>query len=208
VLRVTVSAWKTTEPRQPPPGYGPGSSVPGSWPRCTAEPPVLQGRISPASHPRTLPAPSAPKTAWVSGRLTPQFQELVEDDTIDVIHICTPNATTTSWPRIALKAGKHVVCEKPLATNVQDATELVELAAAAGTVATVPFVYRFHPMIREARERMPLVKQDGFPPSRAPTFRIGFCPGTTITGGWMPCRWSLTGVRRHRLAPVRPSSSS
>ncbi|ABM09669.1 MULTISPECIES: Gfo/Idh/MocA family oxidoreductase [Micrococcaceae] len=81
-------------------------------------------------------------------------QDLVEDDAIDVIHICTPNGTHYGLAEAALKAGKHVVCEKPLATNVQDATELVELAAKAGTVATVPFVYRFHPMIREARERI------------------------------------------------------
>lgn len=81
-------------------------------------------------------------------------QDLIEDDAIDVIHICTPNGTHYRLAEAALKAGKHVVCEKPLATNVQDAAELVELAAMAGTVATVPFVYRFHPMIREARERI------------------------------------------------------
>lgn len=81
-------------------------------------------------------------------------QDLVQDDKIDVIHVCTPNATHVALAEAALKAGKHVVCEKPLATNVQDATHLVELAATAGTVATVPFVYRFHPMVREARERI------------------------------------------------------
>ncbi|WP_314196086.1 Gfo/Idh/MocA family oxidoreductase [uncultured Arthrobacter sp.] len=81
-------------------------------------------------------------------------QDLVEDDMIDVIHVCTPNATHLALAEAALKAGKHVVCEKPLATNVQDAAHLVELAASAGTVATVPFVYRFHPMVREARERI------------------------------------------------------
>jgi predicted dehydrogenase len=81
-------------------------------------------------------------------------QDLIDDDSIDVIHICTPNATHHELAEATLKAGKHVVCEKPLATNVQDATQLVELAAIAGTVATVPFVYRFHPMIREARERI------------------------------------------------------
>ncbi|MET3368323.1 Gfo/Idh/MocA family oxidoreductase [Arthrobacter sp. M2012083] len=80
--------------------------------------------------------------------------DLVEDDAIDVIHICTPNSTHYGLAKTALKAGKHVVCEKPLATNVQDATELVALAAKAGTVATVPFIYRFHPMVREARERI------------------------------------------------------
>lgn len=81
-------------------------------------------------------------------------QDLIEDDMIDVIHVCTPNATHVALAEAALKAGKHVVCEKPLATNVQDAAHLVELAAGAGTVATVPFVYRFHPMVREARDRI------------------------------------------------------
>jgi predicted dehydrogenase len=81
-------------------------------------------------------------------------QDLVQDDKIDVIHVCTPNATHVALAEAALNAGKHVVCEKPLATNVQDAAHLVELAATAGTVATVPFVYRFHPMVREARERI------------------------------------------------------
>ncbi|GAB13565.1 putative oxidoreductase [Arthrobacter globiformis NBRC 12137] len=81
-------------------------------------------------------------------------QDLIEDDTIDVIHVCTPNATHHALAEAALKAGKHIVCEKPLATNVQDAAHLVEVAATAGTVATVPFVYRFHPMVREARARI------------------------------------------------------
>ncbi|WP_395403399.1 Gfo/Idh/MocA family protein [Arthrobacter sp. UC242_113] len=81
-------------------------------------------------------------------------QDLIEDDAIDVIHVCTPNATHLELADAALKAGKHVVCEKPLATNVKDATHLVELAASAGMVATVPFVYRFHPMVREARARI------------------------------------------------------
>ncbi|MDJ0456960.1 Gfo/Idh/MocA family oxidoreductase [Arthrobacter sp. NQ7] len=84
----------------------------------------------------------------------PSVQNLIEDDAIDVIHVCTPNATHLAVAEAALAAGKHVVCEKPLATNVQDAARLVELAASTGTVATVPFVYRFHPMVREARERI------------------------------------------------------
>jgi predicted dehydrogenase len=46
-----------------------------------------------------------------------------------------------------------VICEKPLATTVADAVRLTDAAAAAGVVATVPFVYRFHPMVREARAR-------------------------------------------------------
>ena len=80
--------------------------------------------------------------------------DLLQDDTIDVIHVCTPNSTHHALAEAALKAGKHVVCEKPLATNVQDAAKLTELADTAGMVATVPFIYRFHPMVREARERI------------------------------------------------------
>ncbi|MDQ0574059.1 putative dehydrogenase [Agromyces albus] len=73
---------------------------------------------------------------------------------IDVVHICTPNSTHAAIARAALEAGKHVICEKPLATTVTDAAELTELAADRGLVAAVPFVYRFHPMAREARARV------------------------------------------------------
>jgi predicted dehydrogenase len=73
---------------------------------------------------------------------------------IDVVHICTPNATHAPLAAAALAAGKHVVCEKPLATSVADARALVRAADEAGVVAAVPFVYRYHPMVREARARV------------------------------------------------------
>ena len=79
---------------------------------------------------------------------------LVDADDIDVIHVCTPNHLHAPLAAAALRAGKHVVCEKPLATTADEADELVALAADAGTVATVPFVYRYHPMAREARARI------------------------------------------------------
>ncbi|MFD4421085.1 Gfo/Idh/MocA family protein [Agromyces sp. NPDC058484] len=79
---------------------------------------------------------------------------LLADPTIDVVHVCTPNATHAPIARAALEAGKHVVCEKPLATGAADAAALTELAAERRLVASVPFVYRFHPMAREARARV------------------------------------------------------
>jgi predicted dehydrogenase len=79
------------------------------------------------------------------------LDELLADEGIDVIHICTPNATHAAIARAALEAGKHVICEKPLATDADDAADLTALAEARGLVAAVPFVYRFHPMAREAR---------------------------------------------------------
>jgi len=81
-------------------------------------------------------------------------EALVTSDDVDVVHVCTPNATHAELAGLALRAGKAVVCEKPLATSVADADRLRALASDAGTVAAVPFVYRYYPTVREARERI------------------------------------------------------
>ncbi|MDI3196128.1 Gfo/Idh/MocA family oxidoreductase [Pseudarthrobacter sp. AL07] len=81
-------------------------------------------------------------------------EALIARDDVDVIHICTPNATHAELARKAIAAGKPVVCEKPLATSVEDAQELTDLADQAGVVTAVPFVYRFYPAVREARDRI------------------------------------------------------
>ncbi|MCC2031197.1 Gfo/Idh/MocA family protein [Microbacterium allomyrinae] len=81
-------------------------------------------------------------------------RSLLAASDIDVVHICTPNGTHSSLALAALAAGKHVVCEKPLATSAADARALVAAADEAGLVAAVPFVYRYHPMVREARARI------------------------------------------------------
>ena len=81
-------------------------------------------------------------------------EELVEAPGIDVVHLCTPNHLHEPLALKALAAGKHVVCEKPVAFDGAGATRIGEAAAAAGRVVTVPFVYRYHPMVREARARV------------------------------------------------------
>jgi predicted dehydrogenase len=81
-------------------------------------------------------------------------EELAAAPDVDVVHICTPNHLHAPLAETALAAGKHVVCEKPLATSAADARRLVAAAADAGRVATVPFVYRFYPLVREARARV------------------------------------------------------
>ncbi|WP_223622390.1 Gfo/Idh/MocA family protein [Microbacterium sp. EST19A] len=72
---------------------------------------------------------------------------------VDVVHVCTPNGTHVAYSEAVLRAGRHVICEKPLATSVEGAVRLVDLAASSGLVATVPFVYRYHPVVRELRAR-------------------------------------------------------
>ncbi|KHK95894.1 oxidoreductase [Microbacterium mangrovi] len=69
----------------------------------------------------------------------------------DVVHVCTPNEQHAAQALAVIAAGRHVICEKPLATTAADARALVRAAADAGVVGAVPFVYRFHPMVREAR---------------------------------------------------------
>lgn len=72
----------------------------------------------------------------------------------DVVHVCTPNTTHLELSRRALAAGSFVICEKPLATNTEDARALVQQAADLGVAGAVPFVYRYHPLVREARARV------------------------------------------------------
>jgi predicted dehydrogenase len=81
-------------------------------------------------------------------------EELVTADEVDVIHLCTPNHLHAPLAEAALAAGKHVICEKPLALDAEQAAGLADAAAASGRVATVPFVYRYHPMALEARARI------------------------------------------------------
>jgi predicted dehydrogenase len=79
-------------------------------------------------------------------------EELIDASDVDVVHICTPNTLHAPLAHRALAAGKPVVCEKPLATTLSDARSLA--AVAGERVATVPFVYRFYPAVREARARI------------------------------------------------------
>mgnify|MGYP000931676042 CR=1 FL=1 len=92
--------------------------------------------------------------AWGVPRGYRDIEDVVSDPQVQVVHICTPNHLHRPMAQAALEAGKHVICEKPLATTLQDAEALAALAASSGRVATVPFVYRYHPVVREARARI------------------------------------------------------
>lgn len=84
------------------------------------------------------------------------WRDLVHSDDVEVVHICTPNHLHYLMAKEALLAGKHVVCEKPLAMNRKEAEELVDLAEKTGKVHAVHFNVRFYPLVWEARE---LVRQ-------------------------------------------------
>ncbi len=89
-----------------------------------------------------------------AGRAFESSQELVDSPDVDVVHICTPNHLHVPLAEAALAAGKHVILEKPIALDADSAQQLVQVADAAGRIAAVPFVYRYYPTVREARERV------------------------------------------------------
>jgi predicted dehydrogenase len=85
------------------------------------------------------------------GNVYGSLGELLEDDRIDVVHLTTPNHLHYPQVKQALAAGKHVVCEKPLALTAAESRELVELADAAGVVHCTNFMARFYPLVQQAR---------------------------------------------------------
>ena len=79
------------------------------------------------------------------------FEDLLKQEDIEAIHICTPNFLHYSQSKAALLAGKHVICEKPLATKISEAEELVALAKEKGLVNAIHFNLRYYPMVRQMK---------------------------------------------------------
>ena len=85
------------------------------------------------------------------GKAYESYEAMLEDPTIDVIHLATPNYLHYPHAKAALEAGKHVVCEKPLAMNSQESADLVRISKEAGLVNVINFNIRFYPMAQQAR---------------------------------------------------------
>ena len=80
------------------------------------------------------------------------YREVLQDRTIDAVHVCTPNAQHYSMTKDALETGKHVLCEKPITTAVREAEELVSLAAKQGLRNCVCHNLRYYPMVQQMRQ--------------------------------------------------------
>lgn len=80
-----------------------------------------------------------------------EVEAILGDPSIDAIHICTPNAVHYPVAKQALLAGKHVLCEKPVAISVEEAQELVNLAAEKGLRNGVCHNLRYYPMVQQIR---------------------------------------------------------
>jgi len=82
------------------------------------------------------------------------YEALLADDSVDVVHITTPNHLHFPQVKAALAAGKHVVCEKPLALTSHETAELVRLTAESGLVNCTNYNIRFYGQCLAARERV------------------------------------------------------
>lgn len=99
---------------------------------------------------------STPERAAAKGLAPayPSYEALLADDRVDVVHLTTPNHLHFEEVKQALRAGKHVVCEKPLAMTAAQSSDLVSLARASGLVHCTNFNLRFYPLVQEARARV------------------------------------------------------
>jgi predicted dehydrogenase len=77
---------------------------------------------------------------------------MLADPDIDVIYNSLPNGLHAEWTTIAVRAGKHVLCEKPLTTRVEDVDAIAEAANATGKVVAEAFMYRHHPQTLKVKE--------------------------------------------------------
>ena len=73
------------------------------------------------------------------------YDQLLADPNVDAVYVALPNSLHHEWTLKALRAGKHVLCEKPFASNLSQATEMFDAARAAGRVLAEAYMYRSHP---------------------------------------------------------------
>jgi predicted dehydrogenase len=90
-------------------------------------------------------------------RVEEDYRRILDDRTIDAVHICTPNARHAAMVKEALTAGKHVLCEKPLATSAAAAGELATLAQQTGLRNAICHNLRFYPLVQQMR----CMREDG-----------------------------------------------
>lgn len=87
----------------------------------------------------------------VASRDAEAVRRALADPTIQAVHICTPNASHLPLAQAALEAGKHVLCEKPLATSAAEAQKMLDIARRAGLRHCTNQNLRYYPMVQHMR---------------------------------------------------------
>src|ERR1700676_4879115 len=85
-------------------------------------------------------------------RVLATYEDLIADRNIDVIYNPLPNSHHCEWSIRAMRAGKHVFCEKPIASNAAEAEQMARVAGETGMLLVEAFHYRYHPLADRVRE--------------------------------------------------------
>ena len=141
------------------------------------------------------------------------YRELCERDDLDAVTIATPNAVHAEQVITALNCGKHVFCEKPIATNVAQATEMVCAAESRGKVHQVAFTFRYNYGVQELRRRVRAgdigrpyytrIQYDGWAGLRS-DFKAGWRDKSSMAGGGVLYDFGshLFDILRYVLGPI------
>jgi predicted dehydrogenase len=87
--------------------------------------------------------------AFGADRMHVDYRELMADPDVEFVYVATPHTTHMELAQAAAAAGRHVLCEKPLAVNAADARQMVATASASGTFLMEAFAFRSHPQTRQ-----------------------------------------------------------
>jgi D-xylose 1-dehydrogenase (NADP+, D-xylono-1,5-lactone-forming) len=91
-------------------------------------------------------------TEFGVGRAYGSYEQLLSDDDVEAVYVGTPNAAHGPWAIAAARAGKHVLCEKPLGVSRAEAEQMFSVAREEGVWLMEAFMYRFHPRTRKLAE--------------------------------------------------------
>jgi predicted dehydrogenase len=115
---------------------------------------VIGSGYAGVKHAEALDELAVPYTGPVSARRAMEDPRALDDPAVSVVHVCAANDLHVGLASRALRAGKDVICEKPLAVDVRGAEELVALARKSGRLAVLAYNYRFHPLVVELAARV------------------------------------------------------
>ena len=153
------------------PGTSPGSSRPACAPPAAARLAAVASRSADGAAAFASAHPDRP-------RRTGRTRELLADDAVDAVYVSLPNSLHHEWTVLALQAGKHVLCEKPFASNAAQSEQMFDEAERAGRLVMEAFMYRCHPQTLAVVEA---VRRGDI--GRLKLIRTSFCYRTTRIAG-------------------------